>query len=790
MYFTSRSLPSDPGKWAPKVSTRYINLALVERGEVNKVEADEFTQASIHGDIDDIIKQKTHMDIKDVATPIDYGEGESVLPKYILVEGAPGVGKTAFAWELSKRWGRGEILKDFDMVVLLRLREVRVQKIKSIFDLFFYSNREVQKAIAREVEQSQGERILFIFEGFDELPNSKRSEDYLLCQMLKGDVLPASSILVTTRHSASAFLSENFDEPEQHIQILGFTRDNITSYYESVLKEERVLTAFKRYLNLHPHILSAMYVPLHCAIVVEVFINSFDTQTVGETKATIPKTMTQLYYSLTKSLLMRYLKKHSKHGKKQYRIQQFDNLPGKVPIKLEWISKLAYDGLVKDKVIFTDDDIPTNFETLELMQSIPELYTDEGTVVSYNFIHLTLQEFLAAYYISRQEPKRWMKEFQVQKNYSRMKVMLRFLAGLTAFSGVRKKHIRQLSFLKDTRERREITVDGLHWLFEAQFEDSNYTATILGKSIVRIDCTWSTVSQFDCFVLGFCIARSKCKWELEMCECDIGEDGLTILTNAIKSNQTVKQDEEESAPGHIVYSTGFISSLRLRGNGITSSALCQLFEKTPRQVFTKLEELELGNNKVDAKTCDVLGAIIPSMPRLHSISLSGNPIGSGGGTKLLTAWSKARCRKLLSLFNTRMGNKETSLVADMIAKRPGIEVVFLGGCDVPTEVAEKILRSLHVERSFMKQLYIGGARFMLKTSKLLADVLKKNKSLEVVDLRYCKIDEEGGKLILDALKYNATLQDLMITKGNSLGQSEAEGIHQRFPQEDMMGPEL
>lgn len=785
MYFTSRSLPSDPGKWAPKVSTRYINLALVEKGEVNKWEADEFTQASIHGDIDDIIKQKRHMEIEHVA-PLDE-EGDP--PKYVLVEGAPGVGKTAFAWELSKRWGKGEILKHFEMVVLLRLREVRVQKMKSIQDLFFYSNSKVQEVVAREVEKYQGYGVLFILEGFDELPTSNRTDDYLLCQLLKRDILPACSILVTTRHSASPFLFENFDEPDQHIQILGFTRENITSYYESVLKEERVLGAFKRYMGLHPHILSAMYVPLHCAIVVEVFINSFDTQTIGESKATIPKTMTQLYYSLTKSLLMRYLKKHHKYGKMQFRIQHFDRLPGKVSDRLKYISELAYNGLIQDKVIFTDEDVPYNFDTLELMQSIPELYTDEGTVVSYNFIHLTLQEFLAAFYVSCQEPERWIKEFKERKDQSRMKVMLRFLAGLTSFSGIRKKHIRQLSFIRDTRERREITVDGLHWLFEAQFEESSYTAKVLGKSIVRIDCTWSTVSQFDCFVLGFCIARSICKWELEMCECDIGEDGLKIFSDAIKSNQTVKQDEE-SVPGQEKYSTGFISSFRLRGNGITSAALCQLFQNTPQQVFTKLEELELGNNRVDAATCNVLGELIPFMPRLHSISLSGNTIRKGGVMTMLSGWSNARCRKLLSLFNTRVGVEDTTLVAELIAKPPGIEVVFLGGCDVPTEIAERILQSLKVKRWYMKELYFGGARFSLETSKLLASVIRVNKTLEVIDLRYCKIDEEGGKIILDALKENTILKDVMITKGNSLGSAEAEEIHQRFPQEDMMGPEL
>ena len=440
-------------------------------------------------------------------------------------------------------------------------------------------------------------------------------------------------------------------------------------------------------------------------------------------------------------------------------------------------------------MIFTDEDVPDNFETLELMQSIPEMYTDEGTVVSYNFIHLTLQEFLAAYHISCQEPQRWIEEFQSQKNHSRMKVMLRFLAGLTSFSGVRKKHIRQLCFIRNTKERREITVDGLHWLFEAQFEESSYTATILGKSIMRIDCTWSTVSQFDCFVLGFCIARSKCKWELEMCECDIGEDGLTILTNAIKSHQTVKEDQDNTTD-EIIFSTGFVSSLRLRGNGITSDALCQLFKNTPPQVFTKLEELELGNNRVDAATCDVLGQLIPSMPRLHSISLSGNVIGKGGLMKMLAGWSNAHNRKLLTLFNTRVGVEDTALVAELMAKHPGIEIVYLGGCNVPTETAERILRSLNVERWYTKELYIGGAKFTLETSKLLASVIKVNKTLEVLDLRYCQIDEEGGRLILDALKENTTLLDVMITKGNTIAEKEAEEIHQRFPQEDMMGPEL
>ena len=790
MYFMRRSIPLDPGKWAPKSSIKYINLALIEKSEVNKVEADEFTKASIHGDIDDIIRQKRHMEIEDVAAP---NSENGSLPKYILVEGAPGVGKTTFAWELSKRWGKGEILQHFEMVVLLRLREIRVQQIKTISDLFFYSNNEIQLAVSRQVEQTQGEKVLFIFEGFDELSTSKRKEDsFLLCRILSKQILPASTVLVTTRHSASDFLFERFGEPDQHIQILGFTHDNITSYYVSVLGDKdhrsRLVTAFKKYLDLHPHILSAMYVPLHCAIVVEVFLNGYDSQMVGKSKATIPKTMTQLYHSLTKNLLLRYLKKHPKYRKRQYKIQQFDKLPDVVITKLKQICEFAYKGLTDDRVIFTDNDIPHDMETLELMQSIPELYVDEGTVVSYNFIHLTLQEFLAAYHIACQKPWNWIQKFHEHKNDKKMKVVLRFLAGLTAFSGLRKKNIRKLVLLQTVKKHhQEITVDGLHWLFEAQFDDPNFISSVLGRGTVRIDCTWSTVSQFDCFVLGFCIARSRCKWELEMCECDIGEDGLEILTNAVKSNVIIKPYDNVSDHPH--HTSGFISDLRLRGNGITSKALCTFFEQTPQSAFMYLQEIELGNNEVDATTCDVLARHMPFMPQLHSISLSGNPIGRGGVTNLLNSWSNAHHRKLLSLFNTKIGSEETKLVAELIAKHPGIEVVYLGGCEVPNEVAELILQSLKKESSYLKQLYFSGAVFTQKTSHLLADVFRVNKTIEVIDARSCNIDEEGGRVILDALKENTTLQDLMIVKGNSFGKPEAEYIHERFPQEGMMGPD-
>ena len=111
--------------------------------------------------------------------------------------------------------------------------------------------------------------------------------------------------------------------------------------------------------------------------------------------------MTELYSSLIRSLLLRYLFNHPEHDKVKWNIQCFDDLPQDVYQQLCELSTIAYIGIVHEQqVIFSD--LPDNFETLDLMQCAPELYVDEGAAVSYNFLHLTIQEYLAAFHLSKQ----------------------------------------------------------------------------------------------------------------------------------------------------------------------------------------------------------------------------------------------------------------------------------------------------------------------------------------------------------------------------------------------------
>ena len=96
------------------------------------------------------------MEFNQIAKKLDDGS----WPKLILVEGAPGVGKSTFAWKLCRKWSKGKILSQYKLVVLLRLRDKRVREAKTLYDLFFYDDPEEQKLIVKEVIKSRNPPVV------------------------------------------------------------------------------------------------------------------------------------------------------------------------------------------------------------------------------------------------------------------------------------------------------------------------------------------------------------------------------------------------------------------------------------------------------------------------------------------------------------------------------------------------------------------------------------------------------------------------------------------------------
>ena len=385
---------------------------------MKKTEYDEITEAMVRdGNVDVIKGRKCPIDLSSIAANMPVG----ALEKVILVEGAPGVGKSTFAWEFCRRWERGEIAHQYDLVLLLRLRDNYVCSAKSLKDLIY--PERFRDAVVSELESSLGVNVLLILEGYDELPDSCHRSPSLFLELINGQLLPFATIMITSRPWATCDVRENYNHQLfQHIEVLGFTKQQITSYIESVLTDTEAADLYQT-LQRHPQIKLGMYIPPNCAIVVMVY---------KESKATgiaMPTTLTGLYTALSHMLLVHYLKYK---GIPCSHIDNFEQLPPEVHQKFCHLYKLAYDSIAGEddqiKLIFTH--LPRDFDSLGFMDSVFELYVTRKDVTTHNFLHLTFQEFLAAVYILMMGKSRRL-EFFKRHNEGRLRVVLRFLAGLT-----------------------------------------------------------------------------------------------------------------------------------------------------------------------------------------------------------------------------------------------------------------------------------------------------------------------------------------------------------------------
>ena len=174
------------------------------------------------------------------------------------------------------------------------------------------------------------------------------------------------------------------------------------------------------------------------------------------------------------------------------------------------------------QVTFTDSEAALYgcLDSLGLMQSSANLSIDTGTTVTHSFLHFTIQEFLAAYHLSKQPAQVQELFLETHKNDNQFHMLLRFLIGLNSDA---------LQYIGEATENQEITTTHLHWLFESQSPLA--ISSYLGNKLAKYRSWGETVSSgFDLYALSYCLCNSNCLWELE-----IDLDNLSSVYSA-KSN--------------------------------------------------------------------------------------------------------------------------------------------------------------------------------------------------------------------------------------------------------------
>ena len=567
-YYNARVLaPAD--KYLPTLHTPYINLAMISRGRHDRGERDEFTLKTLHGGVDQILESKSPINIEDL---LSFGSsGEPV--RFLLVEGPPGIGKSTFAWELCRRWDEIEIFRDYHTVVLLKLREKWVLNATSLSDLFRYpSNPDFSKNIAEELVATQGKHLLLVLDGFDEVSHSFH-EDSVIKSILCKQLLPECTIILTTRPSAKATLRRICQpQVDKHAEIIGFTEEERVRYITEVFSKEPELQAnFLKYMFLVPHIKSMMYIPLNCAIIAQVYSESQSSRHLA-----IPRTRTQLYKALAHSLLVRHMK--MKEGNREYTSMLPEGLNKEDMERFSVLAKFAFDSYhtgrplkrvsrfrtriarsfdsyhkgESKKVTFFKEDIPEGLVHFGFMNESTEMYAGKGVEQTFSFLHLSLQEYLAAWHIAHSysiefqvayhgmavgNHRRWQElNIAPYRGSSREEEDL-----LSSLEPLRESLVEPVIFLAGITGLRCQSEDGRkHWevylshdtagvsdpsvllrsLYEAQNPTilSHYFNANSGRREIHIGTYVSQTSQtpYGCYALSYCLAHSSDQFRLSI----------------------------------------------------------------------------------------------------------------------------------------------------------------------------------------------------------------------------------------------------------------------------------
>ena len=734
--YNSEQRPVGIGPPTPAVKLLPFKLAKIEK---ERVSIDEFTRRYLRGDMDDVgslgneYYKKSPIKLEEVGKPRRHHR-----QKLILIEGAPGVGKTTFSWEFCRKWGKGEILQDHSLLLLLPLRDNNLKEAKTPSDLFYHPNSELQQTVVQEVTSNQGLGVAIWLEAWDELDHEPREKASVFLDLIHGRILPLATVFVTSRPWASEHLRENCGHRiTQHVEVLISAKDQIEHYISKAEAESQpssFAAKFTDYLSSNPVIRAAMYTPVTAKMAAEVFTWS------QHTKSPPPTTMTELFNVFTLKTLVDHLSTHPVYHKQQLRVTTFSDIPTDVYKQFQDLCRMAYEGILnRQQLVFSATHLPTGFAPLSLMQEVPQLYT-EGRASSYHFIHLTLQEYLAAVHISQLPAHEQTRLFQEHVNSGHFKMTMRFLAGRTKLANI------PPDITMDTK------LNSFHFLFEAK--DIPMTTRTLGSGemVVRPRYSWTPL---DYYVTGHAISHSNCSWRLDFESTSIDDEKFKLFCQGC------------AAPGGTGCG-GHISHADFRFNDLTSKSI-QSFVNIPPHILQNMRVLYLNRNKLDGSACDLLAKVVPSMSRLEELQLGGNPIGSGGAVEVIKALCGSGVKQLW-LYDTGVGEPDCEALCELLKSSHSLQHIYIHKNNLSSESVASIITGLS-HNSSLTQLYISYSHFSMANVDSLASVLKDHSkcTLTRLDLHDCHISSEGAVELAAALCKNTTLHGLYLSH-NPIGE--------------------
>ena len=574
-------------EWPPYQPKHYTTLALIHhKDKSTDATIISFTEKLVvtgkfqHNDEDlspsgssiSQIPNKYSKNISDIFISVTANNG---CPGIILIEGAPGIGKTVLSKEIAFKWANNKLLIDKKILFLLFLRQYNFKTMVSLesFVQYMVKSTQMTASLTKYLLQTEGNNLIIVLDGYDEISDEDRKTS-IVADIIDRKILAKCCLVITSRPTASSNLRSVVD---CRIEIVGFTEKNRLDYIQTALQGNNdKVEALKMYLWSNPTINALCYIPLNMTILLCLVKDGIDR---------LPKAQTDMYYNFVEVTILHFIRKLDMQISKT--VTSISELPDPYNKVFEELTRLAYKALKIDKVVFRLKEIkdmcpnialsPSNWSGLGLLKVVQCNDIEMGNV-TFNFLHFSIQEYLAAWYISTlpngKQIKLLEETFWEHRYYNTWIMYVGITCGksfsLKHFLSGNKFQLFTKIFKTSSVSKKYLSdkIKCLH-LFQCLLE-SNNEGMIAPNSLFfqddQIDLSNQTLLPSDINTLGLFLIRSINKhWKmLDLSGCNIRSVGVKILYDRFSNKES--------------FEMVVINTIDFSNNQLEFSSLMQIFD--------------------------------------------------------------------------------------------------------------------------------------------------------------------------------------------------------------------